>query len=608
MFEERQWPNSGQTAARRSKSGLGADELLGQANGGLHAGGIGDALAGDVVGGAVVGRGPNEGKTERPIYARFEADHFKRGEPLVVIHGDDDFVIPFEDIVEERVGGVGAGDIEAAAARGVDGGGDGGDFLRAEFAAFAGMGIQSAHRDARLLEAEISARLGGEFDGKLDLGCGDVLRNEAQREMRGDEHDAQPAVAVVVAEKHHGGALAAGEFGEEFRLADKRLAGMDDGLLVDRRGDQRIEFLAETAFRAIAEPRHGGPRSERRTFDQVFGKRVGERVVNQKSIALARAGKWLERQTQAKSLVPAPEVIGFADQQVAEIIGVRLERKGLERDFGTDARDVAQRNAYAADHGRSPGNLRSRRISNGFKVAEEGFLLEPGNPLFAFLAAVLGHQRALDLVAEIAQRPVMRGTPVFELDDETGRRGFDDAAVLAGFELGERIHDGLVKDGYLLPAVFAAFAALGAIGVDAGHFLEGSAALDLGEDLRRALLRRAGIVGCRLVDHDHAGLDFVLYFEVFVVFVVKLLDAMRGDDGVRNVLAGHFGNDQILAHTASELFQREALRLEFLGELHAVGVTVVDLVLDVFVNDRIRDAEARDVKIVEDELPFDQKF
>src|SRR5690349_9192052 len=46
-----------------------------EADGGNHAGGIGFAAAGEIVGGAVVGRGADEGKAQSPINAVFKRDH-----------------------------------------------------------------------------------------------------------------------------------------------------------------------------------------------------------------------------------------------------------------------------------------------------------------------------------------------------------------------------------------------------------------------------------------------------------------------------------------------------------------------------------------------------
>src|SRR6202034_163842 len=46
----------------------------------------GDALAGDVGGGAVIGRGADEGQAQRDIDAALEIDGLERDERLVVIH------------------------------------------------------------------------------------------------------------------------------------------------------------------------------------------------------------------------------------------------------------------------------------------------------------------------------------------------------------------------------------------------------------------------------------------------------------------------------------------------------------------------------------------
>jgi hypothetical protein len=72
------------------------------------------------------------------------------------------------------------------------------------------------------------------------------------RNVNGGQRDAEPASALVRAEQHHRGAFGVGEFGEKFRLADKFVAGADDGFLVDGRGDERLEFAAQAALAAVA--------------------------------------------------------------------------------------------------------------------------------------------------------------------------------------------------------------------------------------------------------------------------------------------------------------------------------------------------------------------
>ena len=81
--------------------------------------------------------------------------------------------------------------------------------------------------------------------------------------MNGGQRDAEPAPMFVRAEQHHCGALGAREFGKKFRLADEFVSGADDGFLIDRRGDERVEFAAQAAFAAVAQRQNGGVGGER---------------------------------------------------------------------------------------------------------------------------------------------------------------------------------------------------------------------------------------------------------------------------------------------------------------------------------------------------------
>jgi len=56
-------------------------QALGQAQGGAHTGRVGLALAGDVVGGAMIGRGAKKGQAERPIDPALKGHHFKGTNP-----------------------------------------------------------------------------------------------------------------------------------------------------------------------------------------------------------------------------------------------------------------------------------------------------------------------------------------------------------------------------------------------------------------------------------------------------------------------------------------------------------------------------------------------
>ena len=108
-----------------------------------------------------------------------------------------------------------------------------------------------------------------------------------------------------MAEQHHRGALGLGEFGEKFRLAGEFVAGADDGFLVDRRGDERVQFAAEAAFGAIAQRRNGGVRRRRRTGGQIFRQRFGQWIRDEEPAGVAVIGKFFQRQIEPGLLVEA---------------------------------------------------------------------------------------------------------------------------------------------------------------------------------------------------------------------------------------------------------------------------------------------------------------
>ena len=132
------------------------------------------------------------------------------------------------------------------------------------------MRIQAANGHARPGQLQITTRLRRQFDGQFNLCRREFLGNGFDGNMDRGQRHAQPASVFVLAEQHHRGPFGAGEFGEEFRLANEFVAGADDGFLVDGRGDQRIKFMAQAAFRAVAQPRHRGAGRRRRTRRQIF--------------------------------------------------------------------------------------------------------------------------------------------------------------------------------------------------------------------------------------------------------------------------------------------------------------------------------------------------
>ena len=148
-------------------------------------------------------------------------------------------------------------DIKSAFLRGENRGRDGFDFFIAKFPAFARVRIQSGNGDSGARQTEVAAGLRGKLDGERDFFRRQFFGNRFDGNVNGGERDAQPAPAFVGAEQHHRGAFGSGEFGKKFRLADKFMSGADDGFLVDRRGDERIEFAAQATLRAIAQPAQG---------------------------------------------------------------------------------------------------------------------------------------------------------------------------------------------------------------------------------------------------------------------------------------------------------------------------------------------------------------
>jgi hypothetical protein len=175
---------------------------------------------------------------------------------------------------------------------------------------------------------------GNGFDGHMD---------------RGEGHP-QPAAAFVGAEQHHGGAPGAGEFGKKFRLADEFMPRANDGLLVDRRGDERVQFTAQAALAAVAQSGHGGVGRQRGTGGKLVRQR--RRGIDKKEPALAGIiGKFLEGEWEGKFCVQPGKNFFIADEQIFCVVGPGFGGNGFEGDFRADAGDVAEGNSEPALHG-----------------------------------------------------------------------------------------------------------------------------------------------------------------------------------------------------------------------------------------------------------------
>ncbi len=110
--------------------------------------GIGNAFAGDVIGSAVVNRGPDDGQSQGYINPVFKVQELQRDKPLVVVHADHDVIAPLRGIVKERISGIRAARIDAPLLRLYDGRDYGFLFFAAEHAFLSGVGIEGGYGDA----------------------------------------------------------------------------------------------------------------------------------------------------------------------------------------------------------------------------------------------------------------------------------------------------------------------------------------------------------------------------------------------------------------------------------------------------------------------------
>jgi len=179
------------------------------------------------------------------------------------------------------------------------------------------------------------AQFGGDpFEGQM--GCG--------------QGDAQPPAPIVVAQEHHCGALRAGQFGEEFGLAYEWLAAARHGLLVQRRGDEGVDFTAQAALRSAGQPCHGRPRRHRRTRVQSRRQRLAQGIMQKVAAFCAEVRKWPQCKVQPQFFAGGGRVTGVANQQVARVVSFSLNRQRLERNFRANACDITQRNGDPARH------------------------------------------------------------------------------------------------------------------------------------------------------------------------------------------------------------------------------------------------------------------
>src|SRR5690606_27636679 len=192
-------------------------------------GGVGNSLAGDIEGGAVVDARADERQPHRNVYAIFNSKVFDRNQSLVVVLGNHNVELPAACPPEEGVAWPGAADVQPGFAGQVDSRFDDFDFFRAETSVFAGVRVQSCHRDTGLGDTSLQTGSLGQPDG-LELTLDrDVIEYIPQGQMYGHQNDAQLWIG-----KHHGVRRGARALSQDLGMARKIHTPQLHGLLVER--------------------------------------------------------------------------------------------------------------------------------------------------------------------------------------------------------------------------------------------------------------------------------------------------------------------------------------------------------------------------------------
>ena len=113
-------------------------------------------------------------------------------------------------------------------------------------------------------------------------------------------------------------------------------------MLADRRCDQRIQFLAQTALGAFLQPGDRRPGRGRRTLQQLRRERLRQGIAEREPPVPVRAARVQQREIQTQLLIQPSKVAFVADHQVMSVARLRLNGERFERDFRSDAGDVTQ--------------------------------------------------------------------------------------------------------------------------------------------------------------------------------------------------------------------------------------------------------------------------
>ncbi len=191
--------------------------------------------AGDVERRAVVGRGPDPRQSQGNIDPALDIEGLERDQALVVVHADGGIVGRPRRLVEQGIGRVRAGGVDAGLPQRGDRGCDNRILLAAQCTGLAGMGVEAGKGEPRCGDPEIPAqRLGRDPPGGLDISDGKTGRDLRQRNMHGHQTDPEPGTR-----EHHRDRCASGAMLQIFGMARKPEPGRHQGRFLNRVGHHR---------------------------------------------------------------------------------------------------------------------------------------------------------------------------------------------------------------------------------------------------------------------------------------------------------------------------------------------------------------------------------
>ena len=200
---------------------------------------IGPAGAGDVEGGAVIGRGANERQPQRDVDGVVERQRLDRDQRLVVIHADRAVIGFARGFVEHGVGRQRPPDLDALAAQDFDGRRHDALLLGAERAVFAGMGLRPDIARRGLAMPKRAFRSAATMRAVVTIRSADscAIASRSERWMVTGTTASAGDHSIITG----CGASAAvrGQFGEKFGMAGMPKSGAVEHALGDRIGDDR---------------------------------------------------------------------------------------------------------------------------------------------------------------------------------------------------------------------------------------------------------------------------------------------------------------------------------------------------------------------------------